>query len=157
MATAVCSVEGCARTVLCRGWCGFHYQRWRLNGDPLPDIKSRKRQPPRKCSVEGCDADYHARDMCFPHYTRWYMHGNPEEPPRRARNGEGYRGLNHDGYIVLKSKGTQILEHRKVMQDILGRALLPEETVHHLNGIRTDNRPENLELWVGTRSRPAGG
>jgi HNH endonuclease len=51
-------------------------------------------------------------------------------------------------------KGVYVFEHILVMEDMLNRFLLPEETVHHRNGVRDDNRPENLELW--TRPQPAG-
>lgn len=69
---------------------------------------------------------------------------------------------NSSGYILVfigkgqsgASKSGHILEHRKVMQDRLGRPLLEHENVHHKNGHKADNRLENLELW--SRSQPTG-
>ena len=39
-----------------------------------------------------------------------------------------------------------VFEHRLMVEDYIGRYLTPEEVVHHINGIKDDNRPENLEV-----------
>ena len=51
-------------------------------------------------------------------------------------------------------KGQYVFEHILVMERLLGRYMIPQESVHHRNGVKDDNRPENLELW--TRPQPAG-
>ena len=56
------------------------------------------------------------------------------------------------GYIQEKRDGQWHMQHRLVMEQVLGRPLLPTERVHHKNGSRQDNRPENLELWTGVGS-----
>lgn len=50
------------------------------------------------------------------------------------------------GYIVLSNLGNRITEHRYIMEQHLGRKLRKEEEVHHINGIKDDNRIENLEI-----------
>jgi hypothetical protein len=60
--------------------------------------------------------------------------------------------INSDGYRIIKlGHGVAEKEHRLVMKRVIGRALRRNENVHHKNGNRADNSPENLELWVKTQ------
>ena len=52
------------------------------------------------------------------------------------------------------TSGPYGFEHILVAEDLLGRYLQVGETVHHRNGVRDDNRPENLELWATPPSHP---
>lgn len=73
-------------------------------------------------------------------------------------NWKGGRHL-RGGYVAILARNHPnarpsgyILEHVYVMSNYLGRALKKGETVHHKNGVRTDNRIENLELWSHNHS-----
>lgn len=71
----------------------------------------------------------------------------------RPINPNGY--VHSSGYIRVDLRGgKKAFQHRVVMEEMIGRPLRPGENVHHVNGQRTDNRPENLELW--SEKQPPG-
>lgn len=76
------------------------------------------------------------------------------DAPVRSVGPRGGGYVTPQGYRKVARNGTHVMEHRVVMEQVLGRSLSEFENVHHINGIRDDNRPENLELWV--KPQPSG-
>jgi len=99
--------------------------------------------------------------LCDSHYYRRQRGSTPMDQKWKLQKAScpddlGWN-LRSDGYLYRAGSGALFgstskivtqLQHRVIMEKNIGRTLYPHENVHHINGIRHDNRIENLELWL---------
>jgi hypothetical protein len=116
--TKTCTVSGCERKTVGKGFCSLHWQRNR-KGQPLDAPLSDKRGPKNPRWKGGKIGDGHGRVLIY----------SPDHP--------------YPNWC-----GTHVYRYRLVVERALGRYLLPHEIVHHKNGIKSDDRIENLEVMT---------
>lgn len=135
---------------------GNTFGKWTVCGPITKDTKSHRAWPCRcECGFEKEVREYNLLTGTSTKCRTCHLKdlGRVGWKGGRRKGPGGYMDLRIPDHPRARSNG-YVLEHIVVMETILGRALLPEENVHHKNGVKDDNRPENLELW--SRSHPPG-
>lgn len=66
----VCTVSGCKDHNHARGWCAFHYTRWKLAGDPSTPLTKQSYYPGQLCAFDGCENKARHDALCSTHYSQ---------------------------------------------------------------------------------------
>lgn len=171
----LCSFEGCDKPIKVKRdqLCSGHHSQ-KLRGQPLKPLEDRSHRGRDKlCTFDGCGLKSKSYGLCSAH--AWQRRQGRELTPRWRGglskktkeplvittfvNGSGYVTAivypKHPGYTYANPErnrecGRYISEHRLVMSLHLGRKLKTWETVHHIDGIRSNNTVGNLQLRHGS-------
>lgn len=73
----ICSVDGCGKTTVGRGWCREHYYRNQRHGSPTGGRMSPVSTRKGDCEIDGCGRPRFNRGLCQRHYGRFLSHGDP--------------------------------------------------------------------------------
>lgn len=140
-----CEAEGCERKRATRlGLCVMHYKRFMRNG--TIERVLRNYEPGAVCKTEGCEnTGALSKGLCNACRIRLARRGTTDRIIAKA--GEGT--YNSAGYKVLTVNGKREYEHRLIAAEKLGRPMLPEEVVHHIDGNPLNNHPDNLQVLSG--------
>lgn len=147
-----CLVDDCGLPRKSYGYCPKHSSRYVRTGDPLTNLSDTKVYKNPECAEPGCTHRAYRRGYCRPHAHEHFPRG-PRKPLEYGEKDNPYIAIYQPDHPNSRKDG-YVAGHIKVMTELLGRALYLGENVHHKNGVRRDNTPTNLELWV--TSQPAG-
>jgi hypothetical protein len=126
-----CTVAGCGGQARAKGLCNRHYKQ--------------ARQPLRATNPCACGCGGRTEyTFLHGHHTRLFSR---DEQARRGRQNTG-QALRDTGEGKSYRKVAQRHEHRIVAEQKLGRPLVRGEIVHHKNGNKRDNHPDNLEVMT---------
>jgi hypothetical protein len=133
-----CSNASCESKATTRGMCLNHYKQARRRGT----ITIYKPTYDPICMVDGCETLQEKKGYCQKHYRRIQRHGTLELT-RQPPGGLVKLGT---GYFTQRINSVKKLHHVIIAERALGREMPKGAEVHHVNEIKTDNRPENLVI-----------
>lgn len=147
---SICSVDGCGEPLKANGLCSRHLWQMYTHGKILSVEKIRDKN--RKCSVPGCNRKHRSNGYCAGHLGQIRRHGkitSVEIAPR----GTGL-SVGSSGYVLVKNPSHKYANKRGyikranlVWEEKTGHTVTPPEVIHHKNGVKNDDRFENLELF----------
>lgn len=138
---------GCSATTILN-----HLRRIGVNSRNTGDMNKGRKQPPHVAAITSA----RHKGKFVSEETRAKISKARKAGKHRSPNWKGGKRTGRtDGYVQVykpEHPGSSIegyvMEHRLVMESVLGRYLSGVEVVHHINGVRNDNRPENLQLFA---------